>query len=1070
MNVKNVFKIGKKISFVIMLLLGLSMSNLSYAQKGSVISGVVKDDTGFPLPGVNIIEKGTKNSTSTDLDGKYIIKIKDANSQLVFSYLGFETVTQVVGNKTTFNLEMKSENSKLNEVVIVGYGTTKKSDLTGSVATIGGADLKKQSIPNVGEALTGRIAGVKVTTTEGSPDADVNIRIRGGGSLTQDASPLYIVDGFPIARISDVSPSDIDTMTVLKDASSTAIYGSRGANGVILITTKKGKSGKVTVAYNMSYGVKELAKTLDVLPVGDYAKWQYEYAMLTSKMDNFTKNFGNYQDLDQYQNLKSNDWQQQVFGRLGETAMRDLGIRGGSDVLSYNFNYAHYDETAIMRDSDYKRDNLSLSLKSKAGEKVDLTMTVRYANTVVNGGGSTISGENTRDSRLKNTLLYTPMPLNGLTTDDTDEATSSNLVNPLTIISDTDRLQNRVNYNLLGGFGWKLLDDLKFNSDFGLNDYATSDFRFYGSSTYFVKNNVEVEYQGMPAMGIQLTKEKTFRNANTLNYDFKKLLGNAHKLKLLLGQEMINTTRNVSSTMIQGFPSFFDFEAAKNLSTQGTPLSVDNYNFADDKLLSFFGRVNYDINNRYLFTASYRADGSSKFLGDNRWGYFPSAAVAWKINEENFLKNVDWINALKLRLSYGQAGNNNIPTGQTTKYFNSNQTVYINGVDSYLAASNTLSNDKLKWETTVTQNVGFDFDFFRGRISGSLDAYKNVTKDLLLRFPVIGIGYIDQYRNVGETQNKGVEASLNVVAVQKENYGLDFSFNIGINRGRINSLGSLDNLDSGSNSGWTSDITQDFTTRVGEPIGLMYGYVSDGRYEVSDFDYSGTTRVLAPGVANGNAILGTVNPGTMKLKDINGDGIITAADRTIIGNANPKYTGGFTLNGNAYGFDLSASFNFSYGNDVYNANKIYTTTHTANSQYTNLSTIMADGVRWNNIDQATGALVTDPVQLAALNENTTMWSPLMRSNLLTDWAIEDGSFLRLNTLSLGYTLPDDLVSKIGLSKLRLYGTANNVFVITNYSGLDPEVSTRRSTPLTPSVDYSPYPRSRQFVMGLNLNF
>ncbi len=230
------------------------------------------------------------------------------------------------------------------------------------------------------------------------------------------------------------------------------------------------------------------------------------------------------------------------------------------------------------------------------------------------------------------------MPLNGLTTDDTDEATSSNLVNPLTIISDTDRLQNRVNYNLLGGFGWKILDDLKFNSDFGLNDYATSDFRFYGSSTYFVKNNVEVEYQGMPAMGIQLTKEKTFRNANTLNYDFKKLLGNAHKLKLLLGQEMINTTRNVSSTMIQGFPSFFDFEAAKNLSTQGTPLSVDNYNFADDKLLSFFGRVNYDINNRYLFTASYRADGSSKFLGDNRWGYFPSAAVAWKINEENFLK------------------------------------------------------------------------------------------------------------------------------------------------------------------------------------------------------------------------------------------------------------------------------------------------------------------------------------------------------------------------------------------------------------------------------------------------
>jgi TonB-linked SusC/RagA family outer membrane protein len=1079
MITKCLFKKTTKSFFVILLLLGSFMTNEMRAQSGKTVSGVVIDETGMPVPGANVVEKGTKNSASTDFEGKYNIRVSGSKSELVFSYIGYEATTQLVGQKTTLNVSLKNSSSKLDEVVIIGYGTSKKSDLTGSVATIGGGDLKKQSIPNVAETLTGRVAGVRVTSSEGSPDADINIRIRGGGSLTQDASPLYIVDGFPIARLSDVSPSDIDTMTILKDASSTAIYGSRGANGVILITTKKGKNSKVSVTYNMSYGVKELAKTLDVLSAGDYVKWQYEYSMLTSKQDSFTKVFGNYQDLDQYQNLKSNNWQKQVFGRLGETQMRDLGIRGGSDKLSYNFNYAHYDETAIMKDSDFKRDNLSLSLKSKAGEKVDLSFTMRYANTTVNGGGSTISGENTRDSRLKNTLLYAPIPLSGFGEEDLDEANSNNLVNPLTIISDTDRMQNRLNYNLLGGLGWKVLDDLKFNSDFGLNNYSTTDNRFFGSTTYFVRNNVQVDYQKMPALGMEVRKEKTFRNANTLNYDFKKILGDSHRLKVLLGEEMINTSLNINTTMIQGFPTFVDFNKALDFTTLGTPLSVNNYNFADDKLLSFFGRVNYDLNNRYLFTASYRADGSSKFLGDNRWGYFPSAAVAWKISEESFLKSAKWINSLKLRLSYGQAGNNNIPSGQTTKYFNSSNSVFVNGVSNYLASPETMTNSNLKWETTISQNLGLDFDFFKGRVSGSLEAYKNITKDLLILFPVTGVGYTNQYRNLGETQNKGIEASLNLVAIQKENYGLDFSFNIGINQNRVNSIGSLNELI--SNSSWTSDITQDFTTRVGQPIGLMYGYVNDGRYEVSDFDYTSGKAVLKPyfladksvnpdGVVNGSTIMGTINPGTMKLKDLNGDGIITVDDRKIIGNANPKHTGGFTINGNAYGFDLAASFNWSYGNDVYNANKVYTTTQTANSQYTNMSSIMAEGNRWNNIDPATGSLVTDPTALQALNANTTMWSPYMRSNLLTDWAVEDGSFLRLNTLSLGYTLPDDMVSHIGLSKLRLYATANNVFLITNYSGLDPEVSTRRASPLTPSVDYSPYPRSRQIVMGLNLNF
>jgi TonB-linked SusC/RagA family outer membrane protein len=497
---------------------------------------------------------------------------------------------------------------------------------------------------------------------------------------------------------------------------------------------------------------------------------------------------------------------------------------------------------------------------------------------------------------------------------------------------------------------------------------------------------------------------------------------------------------------------------------------MDDFYSPDDKLLSFFGRLSYDFKNRYLLTATYRADGSSKFSKGNQWGYFPSAAVAWKISEEEFLKNADWINTLKIRLSYGESGNNNIPSGQQIQSYLSSQTSQVNTFTNYWRPSSTLANPDLKWETTVTQNIGLDFDFFRGRISGTVEAYKNVTEDLLIRFPIPGTGYADQYRNLGEVQNKGIEASLNIAILDKQDYGLSLSLNAGFNKNRINSIGGLENF--GEKTNWAStQIDNDFLVTVGEPLGVMYGFQSDGRYEVSDFDYdvSSGAYTLKSGVVD-NQWLGNVRPGLMKLKDINDDGIVNINDQTIIGDANPDVTGGMVINARVFGFDLTAAFNYSIGNDVYNANKIEFTTSNQNGQYRNLSTIMADGNRWTNLDPVSGQLVTDPVQLDALNANTTMWSPYMSRYVFSDWAVEDGSFLRLNTLTLGYTVPEKLISQIGLTNLRFYATANNVFIITDYSGLDPEVSTRRRTPLTPGVDYSPYPRSRQLVFGLNLNF
>jgi TonB-dependent starch-binding outer membrane protein SusC len=1057
--------------FVFALFLVFFMSNKTFAQN-VMLEGTVKDATGLTIPGVNVIEKGTTNSASTDFDGKYTIKITNPKAVLTFSFIGFKTQQIQVAGRNNINVTLVEDANDLNEVVVVGYGTVKKSDLTGAVSTLSGTELRKNPVANIGEALTGRIAGVSVTSSEGSPDSEIKIRIRGGGSLTQDASPLIIVDGFPVNSINDISPSDIETQTVLKDAASTAIYGSRGANGVIIYTTKKGKNGKMAVNFNMFYGMKNIVNTIDVLQTEDYVKWQYEYALLKKDVSTYEKYFGAWQDHDLYDGIKGDDWQKQVYGRTGEVQSRDLGIRGGSDKINYNFNYAHYDEKAIMLGSDFNRNNISLALNSKASDKVDLSFTMRYSDTEINGGGSNSQNVlSTQDSSMRQAVGYSPIPLPGITTDNTDDALAGYLVNPLINIADNQREQLRKNFNMLGSFSWKLIDNLTFKTELGLDNRNNQDYRFYGRSTYYVSNVPSALNQGSPALVIGDQKLTTFRNANTLNYDFKKLLSSNHHLNVLAGQEMINTESNSITSTIHKFPNDFSFDQTKKLTTQGIAQSIDNFYSPEDKLLSFFGRANYDYKEKYLLTATFRADGSSKFTTGNKWGYFPAAAAAWKISEESFLKDVDWISALKIRVSYGEAGNNNIPTGQTIQSFQSGNSTWINGSTSQWTPSKTLANPDLKWETTVTQNLGLDFDFFRSRISGSLEMYKNVTQDLLLLFPVSGVGYDNQYRNMGETQNTGYEATLNVAAIQAENYGLNFAFNIGINKNNVNSLGVMDNF--GTATGWAStQIGNDYVVNVGSPIGMMFGYQNDGRYEVSDFDYDGGTGkyTLKTGVANATDIVGAVQPGYMKLKDLDGDGKITSADQKVIGNANPKNTGGMVVSANAYGFDLSAAFNWSYGNDIYNANKVEFTTSNANSQYRNLSSEMADGQRWTNLDPASGTLVTDPTALTALNANTTMWSPYMSRYVFSDWAVEDGSFLRLNTLTLGYTAPDFFNSKMGITKLRFYCTASNVFLWTNYSGPDPEVSTRRATPLTPGVDYSAYPRSRQFVFGLNLNF
>ena len=1054
---------------------------------GSISAQTVKvtvtDETGEPVIGASVLEKGSQNGGITDIDGIFNITLK-GSKQIVVSYIGMKTQTIDGKGKTSVNVVLKDDATGLEEVVVIGYGSVRKKDITGSVATVNSETLQAVPVANASEALTGKLAGVQVTTTEGSPDAEVKIRVRGGGSITQSNDPLYIVDGFPVDGISDIPANDIEDITVLKDASSTAIYGSRGANGVILVTTKSGQAGKVKVSYNAYYSWKKIAKKYDVLDVYDYAKWQYEYAMLynggdATKINHYTDKFGNYQDMDLYKSIEGNDWQDLAYGRTGHTFNHNININGGSDNMKYAFSYAHMNDKAIMVGSSFKRDNFSLKLNTKPTKKTTLDFQARYANTSIFGGGANeAAGAYDTDRRLRYAVLYTPLPMKGI--DGTDDLEQASFYDPITTANDNDQKKQRRNLNLAGSFGWEVYKNLKLKTEFGYDTYDEYAQRFWGTTSYYIKNVPTGTNQGKPAIRNVDTKRHRFRNTNTVSYDFKALFGkdSDHSLNVLVGHEYVITKKHAITDEVHGFPTDYDAETAWKLTSQGTPYTVEDFYSADDKLLSWFGRANYNYKDKYLISATFRADGSSKFAEKNRWGYFPSAAIAWRVSAEPFMQGTKgWLTDLKLRLSYGTAGNNNIPVGQLVQEYQNKATTWVNGFPNYWAPSKTMFNPDLKWETTITRNIGIDFTLWNGKLNGSIEGYINTTKDLLIQFPTGGTGYDNQYRNLGKTQNMGAEFSFTYHIVNKADWGIDFNGNIGYNKNEIKELGMNDFA---TNTNWGStEIGNDYRVAVGHSVGEIIGYKNAGRYEVSDFSgYNETTGewILKEGVVNSSSVIGTIRPGSMKLKDVSGpdgtpDGVITDADIVDIGNVNPTFVGGFGLNARAYGFDLSANFNFSMGNKVYNANKIeYTTaSYTKFSQYRNLSTEMADGKRWTYVNAA-GQFVTDPAELAALNANTTMWSPYMQHFVLTDWAIEKADFLRLNTLTLGYTLPAKIVKRAGITNLRFYVTAYNVFTITGYSGSDPEADCIRKSNLTPSVDYSGYPRSRQLVVGLNLNF
>ena len=1024
---------------------------------------------------------GTTIGASTDVDGKYVLDIDDARGKvLVFSFIGMREQEVHIGNSLIYDIIMEEDTNFLEETVVIGYATVKRKDLIGSVSSVDSKALAAMPVTTVGEALTGRMAGVQVTTTEGDPDADIKIRVRGSGSITQDSSPLYIVDGFPVESISDIPASDIQSIDVLKDAFSTAIYGSRGANGVVLVTTKGGTSGKFSVSYNAYWGQKWMANkdAIEVNSPYDFVKNQYELSMVRgSYEDDYVPYFGIYDDMGLYENVQGNDWIGQVFGNTGTNFSHNLSVSGSTDKVRWTASYSHIGDNAIMTGSDYKRDNLNFKANYKPIKELEFDINARYSHTSIRGSGSNSmndAGSTSGNGRLKHSVQYTPIPIaEGVVSGSDLEEDYGDNAPPLQSVADNDNLRVRRNWTVNGAVTWHIIKNLNLRVEGGLEDYSQENNRFYGLTTYYVGNTAQ--YKDKPATRYTDTYRQTIRNTNTLSYNFAEVFADQrHHLDLMLGQEFIFRKSNELTAVVENFPDFFDAETAWNFMSTGTAISTNNYYDPNDKLLSFFGRVNYVFDERYSVSATMRADGSSKFIKGNQWGYFPSAAASWTISNEPWMQGASsWLNNLKLRYSFGTAGNNNIPAGMTKLNFASFSTSWISQSNTYWSTvtddgDTIMPNEDLSWETTLSHNIGLDFSFFKSRLSGSVELYHNTTKDLLIQFPTAGSGYEFQYRNMGSVRNRGFEVSLNAVLVEKDNFGLTLGANLSMNENMVTDLGGLDRIE--SETQWAStEVGTDYIVEVGKPLGNMYGYQSDGFYKASDFTYTDGKWVLNEGVVDSSPVIGAdyLRPGAMKLKDQDNDGEVTVDDKVVIGNSQAKGFGGITLSGYLYGFDFSANFNYVFGNDIYNANKIE---FTSSRKYNNRNFMKTDEKRWTNIDWSTGQLITDPDQLDAVNADATLWSPAVGNAVLTDWAIEDGSFLRLTSATIGYTLPSHITMKAKISRLRFYVTGTNLFCLTKYSGYDPEVDTRRATPLTPGVDYSAYPKSIGYVVGVNLTF
>ena len=963
----------------------------------------------------------------------------------------------------------------LEEVVAIGYATVKRKDLTGSVTSIKSDELMKVPTSDVTQALAGRMAGVQVAQSDGQPGSSISIRVRGGISITQSNEPLYIIDGFPTEDgMASLDPAEIETIDILKDASATAIYGARGANGVVVITTKSGTKddSKATVNFDAYFGVRKLSKKLDMFSTKEFVLADYErtlgFSMKDEDMINWQNRYGSFLEIDEnYAKRPGVDWQEETLGRTTLTQNYRVGVSGGNKSTKYSASYSYYDDEGAMVNSGSNKHTISLNMNSDVKDWLQVTARATFDQRKVYGAGTAGNGEgadvNARFNKMAQILQQRPTV--GISGDDRElligndplyDEEGNVVVNPL--INAYEELVEKEfrTFQINGGFTVKLMKGLTFRNTTGMRYQTVRNEQFYGDESLQGKR-----------LGIYGTLTNTesgsFQTSNVLSYTTK--FNKKHHLTVMLGQEYVDRWTRFMKATATHFPND---EIGLGDMALGTPSAIDTDENYNDKLVSFFTRANYDFHDKYLFTASLRADGSSKFGKNNKWGYFPAVSAAWRMAEEEFIKKLNIFSDLKFRIGYGLAGNNRIGSYNSLALLTSVLTaVGESHVPGYVAKQ--IPNPDLKWEANKTFNLGMDFGFLNQRITISPEFYINKSSNLLLNAKLPeSSGYSTMIINAGETKNVGVDLTINTVNITNKDFEWKTSLTLSHNRNTVEALTGESIQLYEAKFGFNQNTHR---IAVGESLGQFYGYRTEGLYQVSDFDYEPTTQkyTLKEGVPyHGNRE--AIQPGMWKFANLDdSNDVIDENDKTIIGNSTPKFYGGLNNTFNYKNFDLSVFFTFSYGNEVMNATKmIGAKTGSTNKNSLNVAN---SSNRWMTIDTQ-GNKVTDPEQLAALNAGKTVavYSDSEEGDFYVhSWGVEDASFLKLSNVTLGYNFPKKMIRRVGLSKLRLYFTGNNLLTWTPYTGFDPEVSTMRSG-LTPGVDYGSYPRSRSFIFGLNVAF
>ena len=726
------------------------------ALQARVVSGVVKDPTGETIISASVVVKGTSIGTVTDFDGNYSLDVPEDAKVLVFSYIGMQT-KEVTITGDILNVVLSENSEVLEEVVVTGYGTTKKRDLVTAVSSVNADQLKDIPVASAGEALQGKLAGVSVTTTEGSPDADIKIRVRGGTSLTQSSDPLYIVDGFQVSSIADIPPSDIQSMDVLKDAAATAIYGAQGANGVIIITTKDAENTvddkmQIHFDYTGYMGWKTMAKKYEMLDIDDFILMQYEYAFhrAKGKTADIPSNFNEYFD-PRYTETKVNDdvmsipdiqaywadqvvtdWQEETFGYNGLNSNHSFTVSGGSKAANFSLSYSRIDDEGIMYGSDYNRNNLNFKAKFKPIKDLTISFTARYSNTQVLGSGTNTAQDagSKTESRVRNAIAYAPIELfaKDNVTGLEDYESFGSLYDPITTIDHNYRVKIDNKYNLQGYVSYKFAKMFTFKTELGYEGRYQDQDRYYGPTTYFSRAGDGFTYAEGAGYGhVVVTDQKSSRLKNTNTLEFKKKWADNHDLGILIGEEMQIMKGELRTYNGYGYDASLTGDKVFNYLGSAKAYTSKSYVNPADNMLSFFARANYVLFNRYYLTATFRADASTRFSKGNQWGYFPSAAIAWRIVDEEWMQGAaNWLSNLKLRLSYGSVGNNNVDLGYLRPEYLASSTAYMEGFDTKLTDGGSdviAANNKLKWETTITRDLGIDFGFFNERLTGTIDLY-----------------------------------------------------------------------------------------------------------------------------------------------------------------------------------------------------------------------------------------------------------------------------------------------------------------------------------------------------------